>query len=100
MSSMLEQAIVDATALKEAAMKNAEAAILEKYSKEIKETVDSMLNESPEEEAEYAAMEPPVQEEPAAPAADDAGSATRYMNLTELEELARESAGEDVDKRD
>ena len=72
---MLEQAIVDATALKEAAMKNAEAAILEKYSKEIKETVDSMLNESPEEEAEYAAMEPP-QEEPAAPAADDAGSAT------------------------
>jgi hypothetical protein len=30
MSSMLEQAIVDATALKEAAMKNAEAAILEK----------------------------------------------------------------------
>ena len=53
MSSMLEQAIVDATALKEAAMKNAEAAILEKYSKEIKETVDSMLNESPAEEAEY-----------------------------------------------
>ena len=70
MSSMLEQAIVDATALKEAAMKNAEAAILEKYSKEIKETVDSMLNESPEEEAEYAAMEPtPAQEEPAAPEA-------------------------------
>ncbi len=31
MSNMLEQAIVDAAALKEAALKNAEAAILEKY---------------------------------------------------------------------
>ncbi len=94
---MLEQAIVDATALKEAAMKNAEAAILEKYSKEIKETVDSMLNESPEEEAEYAAMEPPAQEEPAAPEAEDAGSTTLVLNLTELEDLARQSAGEDLD---
>ena len=31
MSSLLEQAIVDATALKEAALKNAETSILEKY---------------------------------------------------------------------
>ena len=31
MSSMLEQAIVDATALREAALKNAEQAIIEKY---------------------------------------------------------------------
>ena len=43
MSSMLEQAIVDAKALKEAAIKNAEAAIIEKYSNEIKDTVDTML---------------------------------------------------------
>ena len=34
MSSMLEQAIIDATALKEAAIKNAEAAVIEKYSEE------------------------------------------------------------------
>ena len=32
MSSLLEQAIIDATALKEAAIKNAENAILDKYS--------------------------------------------------------------------
>ena len=38
MSSMLEQAIVDARALKEAAIKNAEATIIEKYSQEIKAT--------------------------------------------------------------
>ena len=39
MSSMLEQALIDAAALKEAAMKNAEAAIIEKYSEEIKTTL-------------------------------------------------------------
>ena len=58
MSSMLEQAIVDATALKDAAIKNAEAEIIEKYSTEIREAVDVMLNEAPEEELEYAAVEP------------------------------------------
>ena len=31
MSSMLEQAIVDAKALREAALKNAEQAVIEKY---------------------------------------------------------------------
>jgi len=45
MSNMLEQAIVDATALKEAAVKNAEATILEKYSQEIKGAVDSLLDQ-------------------------------------------------------
>ena len=49
MSSMLEKAIVDASALREAAMKNAESAILEKYSTEIKDAVDTLL-EQPEEE--------------------------------------------------
>ena len=43
MSSMLEQAIVDAAALREAALKNAEQAIIEKYAPQIKEAVDSML---------------------------------------------------------
>jgi hypothetical protein len=44
MSSMLEQAIVDAKALKEAAIKSAESSIVEKYSQEIREAVDTMLN--------------------------------------------------------
>ena len=34
MSSMLEQAVIDAEALREVAMKNAEAAVIEKYSKQ------------------------------------------------------------------
>ena len=45
MSTMLEQAIIDAGALKEAAIKNAEAAVIEKYSVDIKEAVDSLLEE-------------------------------------------------------
>jgi len=49
MSSMLEQAIVDAKALKEAALKNAEAAIIEKYAPEVKKAVQALL-EQPEDE--------------------------------------------------
>jgi len=43
---MLEQAIVDAAALREAALKNAEQAIIEKYAPQIKEAVDSMIESS------------------------------------------------------
>ena len=45
MSNLLEEAIVDAKALKEAAMKNAQTAIVEKYSDEVKQAVDSLLSE-------------------------------------------------------
>lgn len=45
MSSMLDQAIVDAKALKEAAIKSAESTIIEKYSQEIREAVDTMLGQ-------------------------------------------------------
>ena len=69
MSSMLEQAIIDATALKEAAIKNAEAAIIEKYAPEVKKAVETLL-EQPEEEDPLAddplAADPMAAEEPAA----------------------------------
>jgi hypothetical protein len=45
MSSLLEQAIIDATALREAAVKNAESAILDKYSTDIREAVESLLEQ-------------------------------------------------------
>ena len=60
MSTLLEQAIVDAEALKEAAIKNAEAAIIEKYSSEVKDAVSLLLEqeeETLEEEEESAVME-------------------------------------------
>ena len=43
MSNMLEQAIADAAALREQAIKNAEQSVIEKYSHQIKEAVDVML---------------------------------------------------------
>ena len=46
MSSMLEQAIVDAQALREAALKNAEQSLIEKFAPQIKEAVESLLEEN------------------------------------------------------
>jgi len=45
MSSLLEEAIVDAKALKEAALKNAENAVLEKYSGEVKGALSTLLEQ-------------------------------------------------------
>ena len=50
MSNLLDQAIIDAEALKEVAMKNAEVTILEKFSDQIKEAVEQILDEEPEDE--------------------------------------------------
>jgi hypothetical protein len=100
MSSMLEQAIVDAKALKEAAIKNAEAAIIEKYSNEIKDTVDSMLKESPEDDAEYAATEPPVGDEVMETVSEqDEASDIMELNLDALEEMLEQSL-EEVEELD
>ncbi len=49
MSKMLQEAIIDAEALKEAALRNAELAIIEKYEAEIKDAVTTLL-EAPEDE--------------------------------------------------
>jgi len=43
MSNLLERAIIDATALKEAALKNAEQLVIEKYSEEVKHAVGRLL---------------------------------------------------------
>lgn len=48
MSTMLEQALVDAGALKEAALKNAETAILERYAADVKNTMNSLLEQEEE----------------------------------------------------
>ena len=41
MSSMLDQAILDAQQLREAALRNAESAVVEKYSDEVRERVEN-----------------------------------------------------------
>jgi hypothetical protein len=45
MSNLLERAIIDAEALKEAALKNAEQLVIEKYSKEVKSAISRLLEE-------------------------------------------------------
>ena len=45
MSNLLDQAIVEAEALREAAYNSAEAAVIEKYSHQIKEAVEQMLEQ-------------------------------------------------------
>ena len=57
MSNLLDQAIVDAEALKEVAMKNAEVTILEKFSDQIKEAVEQILDEQPEDDAGLEGLE-------------------------------------------
>ena len=63
MSSLLEQAIVDAKALKEAAMKNAEATIIDKYSDEVKSTLNQLLEQDELEAALGMTSESPDAEE-------------------------------------
>lgn len=70
MSDMLEQAIIDASALKEAATKNAETLVLEKYSNEIKKAVETLL----EQDDLAASLDLPA-DPAAAPGADPAAPA-------------------------
>ena len=52
MSNLLERAIIDAKALKEAALKNAEQLVVEKYQLEVKEAMDRLLEQDEEEALE------------------------------------------------
>ena len=45
MSTLLEQAIIDAEALRESAVKSAEQAIIEKYAPEVKRAVETLLEQ-------------------------------------------------------
>jgi len=45
MSNLLKEAIVDAKALRDSALKNAETAIIEKYSSEVRETLEQLLEQ-------------------------------------------------------
>ena len=61
MSSMLEQAIIDAKALREAAVNAAEQKIIEKYAPEVKEAVQTLLEQSEQD------MMPPPPGQPMSP---------------------------------
>ena len=96
MSNLLKEAIVDAQALREAALKNAEAAIVDKYSTEVRETLEQLLEQDElglDEDAPAegdASLEEDVEDVPLA--ATDGLSEMEGDNLNQLAE-----EGEDVE---
>ena len=73
MSNLLERAIIDAQALKEAALKNAEQLVIEKYSQEVKSAVNKILEQEDELSFEDDTMvsTDPMAEDPMAAMAED-----------------------------
>ena len=122
MSSLLEKAIVDAKALKEAAVKNAQEEVLNRYHEEVKEAVDQFLRTEEEfepsfdlgaEEEGLPALDATPEEE-TSPVVDDLPASHEYEETAgkvaipvQLEEeyvdidlaaLMQEYAEEDVDE--
>jgi hypothetical protein len=111
MSSLLEQAIIDAKALKDAALKNAEQLVIEKYSDQIKEAVTSFLEEEEEDEmdmemdpmADLASEEPTGDEESVSDASDEeamdavstSDSAEVELDLDAIEKRIKEIEAEE-----
>ena len=66
MSNLLNEAIVDAKALRESALKNAESIVMEKYSAEVKEALEQILEQEEEAAPEMdLGMEDPTAGDPA-----------------------------------
>ena len=63
MSSLLRDAIVDAKALREAALKNAETTVIDKYSEEVRQTLNQLLEQ---DEAEVPELDLGAPTDPAA----------------------------------
>tara|TARA_R100001198_G_C5235277_1_gene213394 strand:+ start:1628 stop:2635 length:1008 start_codon:yes stop_codon:yes gene_type:complete len=102
MSSLLEQAIIDAAALKEAAIKNAESAILNKYSSDIKDAVESLLEQEDfeAEEAEITSDESEsLQDSIPLALGDEVTSADQeiVLSMEELKDMAETLAAAEGD---
>jgi hypothetical protein len=96
MSSLLEQAIIDAAALKDAAIKNAESALLDKYSNDIREAVENLLEQEEEvgaeAEAETVSGDIPLAADPEDEASDEE---MITLDMDELQKMADTLAAED-----
>jgi len=102
MSTLLEQAIVDAQTLRDAALKNAETAILEKYGNEVRGAVESLIEQELTTEEEVVEEEMTGFEEPALAAAegeemcgcpDQEEEQTLVFNLDDLKAMSDELEG-------
>jgi hypothetical protein len=79
---MLEQAIIDATALREAAIKSAEQAVVDRYSTDIKEAVEKLMEKNDFEEVKT--VDQQIIE------IDEKGEGYSFVENTELSELEQE----------
>jgi len=103
MSTLLEEAIVDAKALREAAMKTAEKSIIEKYSDEVKKGIDAILEA--EIDMDNATSVNPIDDMPLAATAGENTCACPEedeeieINLSDLADLAsdEESSIDDME---
>ena len=103
MSSMLEQAIIDAEQLKETAQRTAEEAVIEKYQSEIKEAVNAILEQEEPLEEDEAALAVNEEGDGKITLVDDLPSAQLEeedeiveINLDKLEELMAQEMEEGV----
>ena len=98
MSTMLEQAIIDANALREAALQTAENAVMEKYSAEVREAVEKLLEQEDEDivtevehESALGAVPPAAAEDiELCPCPDDEEKVEMEFTLDDLKKLAGE----------
>lgn len=102
--SLLDQAIIDARELREAALKSAEQAILDRYAPEVRKAVNSMLSEQEDimgggfddmgaEEGPTTSMDAPLaaaEGEKLCPCPDEEDEVEVEIDFAELEDLADE----------
>ena len=98
MSNLLEEAIVDAKALKEAAMKTAEKSIVEKYSDEVKSQINKILEA--EMGMDNAVADNPLEKIPLAALDGEVSTDADEEIEIDLSDLADMAAQEEVDVDD
>ena len=95
MPTLLEQAIIDAQELRDAALKNAESTILEKYNNEVKNVVETLLDQK--EELEETMHEPAfaaAEEEEMCPCPDKEEKEVVTFSLDDLKAMADDLDGD------
>tara|TARA_E500000331_G_scaffold319565_1_gene332382 strand:+ start:1264 stop:2406 length:1143 start_codon:yes stop_codon:yes gene_type:complete len=96
MSNLLNEAIVDAKALREAALKNAETIVIEKYSNDVKETLEKLLEQEDDLDAMLGGGDPAA--DPAA--ADPAAAAPTELSAEPAMEEEVAPEGEEISEDD
>ena len=100
-NSMLEQAILDASQLREAALKSAESAVIEKYSSEVEKAMQSILEQEEDELALGAEEGADAEDEIEVPMAHDPSVPDEDIVVVDLDQIiAAADAEQDPEETD